>query len=143
MKRNRVVLISLAALVIAPGTAHAAAKPGSYSGVSRASIFKDPQQAEPITDKGKVTFRVSGGNVLDFRLKGQKFQCGPGHAEVPVKVRTIKLGSSGKGTATYSNSILGRFKIAIKVTSRGAASGTVKPKGLCNDDYPARFTARR
>lgn len=142
MNPGRVILCSLVSLVLVPAVALAAAKPGSYSGVSNASIF-EYGDTEPRTDKGKVTFTVRSDKVLNFRVTGQRFMCGTGHQEVPITVRTIKLNSSGKGTATYNNPDVGAFTVAITVTSGGKASGTLKPTGLCQREYPGRFTAKR
>jgi hypothetical protein len=140
---NRALLCSLIALAVLPAAAYAAAKPGSYNGVSSASINPEYGSVARPTDKGKVTFTVRSGKVSSFRLKGQKFGCSASSYEIPVFVRTIKLNASGKGTATYTNPDVGAFKIAITVTSTGKASGSVKPTGLCQTESTARFTAKR
>ncbi len=66
---------------------------------------------------------------------------------MPVSVETIKLNSRGKGSALYKDPNVGTLKVSIKVTSTGKASGTMRrppsATGLCNPDYPVRFTAKR
>jgi hypothetical protein len=142
---NRLLIAALLSLLAVPAVAFAAAKPGSYSGVSSAKYVQVGSADEP-TDKGKVTFTVKSSKVLNFRMKGQQMNCGPGPV-VPVYVKTIKLNSSGKGSGTYKDPNVGTLKVSIAVTSTGKASGTVRRPtsavGLCNPDYPAKFTAKR
>ena len=142
---TRLLVASLLALTAIPAVAIAAAKPGSYSGRSSGKYIQVGQAEEP-TDRGKVSFTVKGSKVLNFKVRKQLFQCGP-PAEVPVTVKTIKLNAKGKGSATYNDPNIGALKVTIAVTAAGKASGTVrKPPsamGLCNSDYPVRFTARR
>jgi len=141
----RYLLCSLLALAAIPGVAFAAAKPGTYSGTSSGKYIQVGQAEEP-TDRGKVSFTVRNSKVLNFKVKGQLFQCGP-PAEIRVTVKTIRLNSKGKGSATYKDPNVGTLKVTITVTSAGKASGTVrKPPsatGLCSSDYPVRFTAKR
>jgi hypothetical protein len=93
-----------------------------------------------------VSFTVRSSKVLNFKVRGQRFQCGP-PSEVPVTVKTIRLNSRGKGSANYKDPNVGTLKVTITVTSAGKASGAVrKPPsatGLCSPDYPVRFTAKR
>ena len=96
---------------------------------------------EPQTDKGKVTFSVKSNVVLKFKVAGQEFMCGSGPQLIPVYVAKIKLNSTGSGKGTYTNPAVGPFKVAIKVTSTGRASGSITPTGLCNG--VVKFTARR
>ena len=142
---HRLLLASLLALAAIPAVAFAAAKPGTYSGTSSGKYIQVGQANEP-TDRGKLSFAVRSSKVLNFKVKGQLFQCGP-PAEVPVTVKTIKLNSKGKGTATYKDPSIGTLKVTITVTSAGKASGTIRtPRsaaGLCSPDYPVRFTAKR
>ena len=142
---NRLLLIVVVSLGAIPAVAHAAAKPGSYSGTSSGKYIQVGQATEP-TDKGKVTFTVRSGKVLNFRVRGQLFQCGP-PSEIPITVKTIRLNSLGKGSATFKDPNVGTLKVSITVSSTGRASGAVrKPAsatGLCNSDFPVRFTARR
>ena len=139
------LLLGLVALAAVPAVALAAAKPGSYSGTSSGKYVQVGSATEP-TDKGKVTFTVRSGKVVNFRLRGQRMQCGPA-PEVPVAVKTIRLSSSGKGSALYRDPNVGTLKVSISVTSAGRASGTIRrppsATGLCDPDYPVRFTARR
>ena len=141
----RFLLVVLIAFVSIPAVALAAAKPGSYAGKSSAKYVQVGSTTEP-TDSGKVTFTVRRNKVLNFRLKGQQMNCGPGPV-VPVTVKTIKLDSSGKGSALYQDPNVGTLKVSIKVASTGKASGIIRRPpsavGLCNPDYPVRFTARR
>jgi hypothetical protein len=140
---NRLIVpCSLLALAAIPSMALAAAKSGSYRGVSSASVFSDPGQTAPRTEKGKVTFTVRSNKVSSFSVKGQHLSCGHGTIVVPISARTIKLNASGKGKATYTNPSVGPFEISIAVTSTGKAAGKIQPKGLCNHDYPVRFTAK-
>ena len=140
-------LVTSAALLLAaiPAVAFAAAKPGSYSGVSSAKYVQVGSVTEP-TDKGKVTFSVKSSKALNFKMTGQQMNCGPGPV-VNVSVKTIKLNSKGKGSATYKDPNVGTLKVTLTVTSTGKASGTVRRPpsavGLCNPDYPAKFTAKR
>ena len=142
---HRFLFVSLLALVALPAAAFAAAEPGTYSGTSSGKYIQVGQAEEP-TDRGKVSFTVKNGKVLNFKVRKQLFQCGP-PAEVPVTVRTIKLNDKGKGSGTYKSPEIGTLKVAIKVTSAGKASGTVRrpasATGLCSPDYPVRFTAKR
>ncbi len=142
---HRVAILTVVSLAALPAVAVAAAKPGSYSGTSSAKYVQVGSATEP-TDKGKVTFTVRSNKVLNFRMRGQQMNCGPGPV-VPVTVKTIRLNSAGKGSALYKDPNVGTLKVSITVTSRGRASGTVRRPpsavGLCNPDYPARFTARR
>jgi hypothetical protein len=93
-----------------------------------------------------VSFTFRSSKVRNFKVRGQLFQCGPPN-EIPVTVRTIRLNSRGKGSANYKDPNVGTLKVTITVKSSGKASGTVrKPPsatGLCNPDYPVRFTAKR
>jgi hypothetical protein len=93
-----------------------------------------------------VTFTVRSNKVLNLRLREQLIQCGP-PAEVRLTVKTITLNSSGKGTATYRDPNVGQLNVSITVRSNGTASGTIRrpasATGLCNPDYPVRFTAKR
>ena len=142
---HRFLLASLLALVAIPAVAFAAAKPGTYKGTSSGKYIQVGQAEEP-TDRGKVSFTVRSGKVLNFKVRGQRFQCGP-PSEVPVTVKTIRLNSKGKGSANYKDPSVGTLNVTITVTSAGKAKGTVrKPPsatGLCNPDYPVRFTAKR
>jgi hypothetical protein len=142
---NRLLLLAFISLASIPAIALAAAKPGSYSGTSSGKYIQVGSATEP-TDKGKVTFTVRSSKVLNFRLRGQRMNCGPA-PEVPVTVKTIKLNSSGKGSATYKDPNVGSLKVSITVTSTGKASGTIRRPasavGLCDPDYPVRFTAKR
>jgi hypothetical protein len=141
----RFLVVSLLALGLVPAVALAAAKPGTYSGKSSGKYVQVGQADEP-TDRGKVSFTVKSSKVLNFKVRKQLFQCGP-PAEIPVTVKSIKLNGKGKGSATYKDPSVGALKVTITVTSAGKASGTVrKPAsamGLCNSDYPVRFTAKR
>jgi hypothetical protein len=142
---NRLLAFALVALAAAPAVALAAPRPGSYSGTSSGKYIQVGQATEP-TDKGKVTFTVRSNKVLNLRLRGQLIQCGP-PAEVPVAVKTITLSSSGKGSATYRDPNVGQLNVSITVRSDGRASGTIRrpasATGLCNPDFPVRFTAKR
>ena len=142
---RRILLLALLLPASLPAVAVAAAKPGSYSGTSSAKYVQVGSATEP-TDKGKVTFSVRTSKVLNFRLKGQQMNCGPGPV-VPVFVKAIKLNSRGKGSALYKDPNVGTLKVSIKVTSTGKASGTIRRPpsavGLCNPDYPVSFTAKR
>jgi long-subunit fatty acid transport protein len=142
---HRFLIASLLALAAIPAVAFGAAKPGTYAGTSSGKYIQVGQAQEP-TDRGKVSFTVRSGKVVNFKVRGQLFQCGPPNV-VPVTVKTIKLNSSGKGSANYRNPNIGTLKVTIKVTSTGKASGTVrKPPsavGLCDSGYPVRFTAKR
>jgi hypothetical protein len=141
----RLLFLALILLASSPAVALAVAKPGSYSGTSSAKYVQVGSATEP-TDTGKVTFRVRNNKVLDFRLRNQQMNCGPGPV-VPVAVETIKLNSLGKGSALYKDPNVGTLKVSIKVTSTGRASGTIRRPasaiGLCNPDYPVGFTAKR
>jgi hypothetical protein len=142
---NRLLLLALISFAAVPAVALAAAKPGSYSGTSSGKYIQVGSAEEP-TDKGKVTFTVRSNKVLNFRLRGQRMNCGPA-PEVPVTVKTIRLNSSGKGSAIYKDPNVGTLKVSITVTSTGKASGTIRrpasATGLCDPDYPVRFTAKR
>jgi hypothetical protein len=142
---QRFFLVCLLALVVIPAVALAAAKPGTYSGTSKGKYIQVGQAEEP-TDRGKVSFTVRKSKVLNFKVRKQLFQCGPPN-EVLVTIKTISLNSKGKGSANYKDPAVGTLKVSIAVTSSGKASGTVrKPPsatGLCDPDYPVRFTAKR
>jgi hypothetical protein len=142
---HRLLLAFLLALAAVPAVAFGAAKPGTYSGATSGKYIQVGQADEP-TDRGKVSFTVKSGKVLKFKVKKQLFQCGPPN-EVPVTVKTIRLNSRGKGAASYKDPNVGTLKITITVTSAGKAKGTIrKPPsaiGLCDPDYPVRFTAKR
>lgn len=137
-------LACLVGLVAVPAVALAAAKPGTYSGTSKGKYIQVGQAEEP-TDRGKVSFTVRKSKVLNFKVRKQLFQCGPPN-EIDVTVKTIKLNSRGKGSASYKDPNVGTLKVTIAVTSAGKASGTVrKPPsatGLCDPDFPVRFTAK-
>src|SRR3954470_12951735 len=121
MKRTIAVALLLVTTITA--VAFAAAKAGSYSGVSSAKYVQVGAAEEP-TDKGKVTFTVKSNKVLNFKMRGELMNCGPGTI-VDVTVKSIKLNSSGKGSATYQHPKLGPLKVSITVTSKGTAKGTV------------------
>src|SRR5688572_9431392 len=143
---HRFLLALLLALAAIPALALAAAKPGTYSGTSSGKYIQVGQAEEP-TDSGKVSFTVKSSKVKNFKVRGQLFHCGLPPAEVRVTVKTIKLNSKGKGSASYKDPNVGTLKVTITVTSAGKAKGTVrKPpsaRGLCNSDFPVRFTAKR
>ena len=145
MRRTRFLVTCLLALAAIPAVAFAAAKPGTYSGTSSGKYIQVGQAEEP-TDRGKVSFTVRSGKVQNFKVRKQLFVCGPAD-EVLVTVKTIKLNSKGKGSANYKDPSIGTLKVTITVTSTGKAKGTIrKPPsatGLCNSDYPVRFTAKR
>jgi hypothetical protein len=142
---RRILLLALILTASLPAVAVAAAKPGSYSGTSKAKYVQVGSATEP-TDTGKVTFKVRTNKVLNFRLRNQQMSCGPGPV-VPVTVEKIKLNSMGKGSALYKDPNVGTLKVSITVTSTGKASGTIRRPpsaiGLCNPDYPVRFIAKR
>ena len=98
-----------------------------------------------LPDKGTVTFRVANNRVRNFRLRGQKMNCGfPG--EVDVTVARIRLNSRGKGSRTLEFPGVGYLKVTIRVTSTGKAFGTIRrppsSPGICSPDYPVSFTAK-
>jgi hypothetical protein len=142
---HRFLLATLLALAAIPVAAFAAAKPGTYSGTSKGKYIQVGQADEP-TDRGKVSFTVRKNKVRNFKVRKQLFQCGPPN-EIAVTVKTIRLNSKGKGSANYKDPSIGTLKVTITVTSAGKAKGTVrKPPsatGLCDPDYPVRFTAKR
>jgi len=142
---HRFLLASILAFAAIPAVAFAAAKPGTYKGTSSGKYVQVGQAEEP-TDRGKVSFTVRSSKVRNFKVKGQLFQCGP-PAEILMTVKTIRLNSKGKGSASYKDPNIGTLKVTITVTSAGKAKGTIrKPPsatGLCNSDYPVRFTAKR
>jgi len=139
---HRSVQLAAVLAISIPAVAHAAPKAGSYSGTSKAKYVQVGQATEP-TDKGKVSFSVSGSKVSNFRLRGQLVQCGP-PAEIPVAVKSITLNKSGKGSGRYTDPSVGTFEVTITVTSKGRASGRIRPvKSLCNADYPVSFSAKR
>ena len=144
-KIHTFLMTSLLALAAIPAVAFAAAKPGTYKGTSSGKYIQVGQADEP-TDHGKVSFTVKSSKVVNFKIKGQLFQCGPPN-EIPLTVKTIKLNSKGKGSASYKDPSVGLLKVSITVTSAGKAKGSVrKPPsavGLCDSDYPVRFTAKR
>lgn len=143
MPRRHLLCLALVPVAV-PAVALAAPKAGSYAGTSSGKYVQVGQATEP-TDRGKVSFTVKGARVLNFKLRGQLIQCGP-PAEVPVTVKAIKLNAAGKGSAIYKDDNVGSLKVSIAVTSKGKASGTIVAPpggGLCNDDYPVRFTAKR
>ena len=143
--RSFVLIASLVALAAIPAAALAAAKPGTYKGTSSGKYIQVGQADEP-TDRGKVSFKVKSSKVLNFKVRGQLFNCGLPPAEVQVTVKSIKLNSKGKGSANYKDPNVGTLKVTITVTSAGKAKGTIrKPPsatGLCNSDSPVRFTAK-
>ena len=137
----RVLLpLSLTLSLALPAVAPAAVKSGSYSGTSSGK-HQEYGKLEMSTDKGKVSFKIQSGKVVRFKLSGQLVQCGSGGHEVPVSASKIKLNSSGRGKATYTNPDVGEFVIAIRVTSTGRATGTITPKGLCSSTV--KFAAKR
>jgi hypothetical protein len=142
---RRLFLVFLLALAAIPAVALAAAKPGTYSGKSSGKYIQVGQADEP-TDRGKVSFTVRSSKVVNFKVRGQLFQCGPPN-EIDVTVKKIKLNSKGKGSANYKDLSVGTLKVTITVTSSGKASGTVRnpssATGLCDPDFPVRFTAKR
>jgi hypothetical protein len=142
---HRFLLATLLALAAIPVAAFAAAKPGTYSGTSKGKYIQVGQADEP-TDRGKVSFTVRKNKVRNFKVRKQLFQCGPPN-EIAVTVKTIRLNSKGKGSANYKDPSIGTLKVTITVASAGKAKGTVrKPPsatGLCDPDYPVRFTAKR
>lgn len=142
---HRLLVASLLALAATPAAASAAAKPGSYEGTSSGKYVQVGQADEP-TDRGKVSFSVKSNKVKNFKVRGQLFHCGMA-AAVRVTVDTIKLNAKGKGAATYKDPSVGALRVTITVTATGKATGkVVKPEsatGLCNSDYPVRFTAKR
>jgi hypothetical protein len=144
MKKTFAVLTVLA-MALVPAIAFAAAKAGSYAGVSSSTV--DVYGGGSKVDKGKVSFAVSkAGKVTKFKISGQEMQCNAGAAEFPISVPSFKLNSSGKGSITYKDPMLGSLKLTMTVTSAGKASGTLRnpsmKTGLCRPDYPVKFTAK-
>ncbi len=128
-------------LALSASALAAAAEPGSYNGASSNNRIYRYGDIEPRTDTGKVTFAVTSKAVVTFKLSGQEIMCGASPHVVPVTVAKIKLNSSGHGNGTYTNPDVGAFKVAIKVTSTGRASGTITPVGLCSGVL--QFSAKR
>jgi hypothetical protein len=122
--------VGLAAGCALPLAALAAPQGGAYTGKSKAKVQGYAEDA-PHTDRGKVTFRVRGGDVHKLRIKGQEASCGGQTPEVTIKIEKIELSDSGKGKATYQEPIMGPIDVTIAVTSGGRATGTVKYGGLC------------
>jgi len=135
-----ILAAAVAATLAVPAVASAAVPSGSYSGTTSGK-HQEYGKLEMSTDKGKVTFTVRSGNVVKFKVTGQLFQCGSGGHPITISVAKIKLDGSGRGKATYTNPDVGKFVISIKVTSRGTASGTIVPKGLCSETV--KFSAKR
>ena len=145
MKKPFAVL-TVVAMALVPAAAFAAAKPGSYSGVSSSTV--NVYGGGTKVDKGKVSFAVSkAGKVTKFKISGQEMQCNAGAAEYPVSVPAFKLNSSGKGSITYKDPIVGSLNLTITVTSGGKATGTLKnpsmKTGLCQPDHPVKFSATK
>jgi hypothetical protein len=139
---SRLLTLALALALAIPAVAQAAVKTGAYSGTSSGK-FQEYGQLEMSTDKGKVAFRVAPGRVVkSFKITGQKIQCGAGGQEVAISIAKIKLNTSGKGNATYSDPSLGKFKVTITVTGRGTASGRVVPQNLCSESISFRAKRR-
>ena len=136
---------SLAVALMAPlafsSAAFAAAKTGLYSGTSVNTGIEQYGSEELKTDKGKLTFTVKKSAIYKFKLSGQQIMCGASPQTIPMSVSRIKLSSTGRGKATYTDPNVGAFKIAIKVTATGRASGTITPTGLCRG--VVKFTAKR
>lgn len=141
---HRLLPLTVVALAATPAAALAAAKPGAYSGTTSGKYVQVGMAEEP-TDRGTVSFRVSGNRVQNFRVRKQYFQCPA--AEVPVTVKSIRLDRAGKGSAIYKDPNVGALKVSITVSSAGKATGTiVRPRsatGLCSPDHPVRFRAKR
>lgn len=135
-----IIGISIALSLAVPAAASAAVKAGSYSGTSSGK-FQEYGKLEMTTDKGRVSFKVRSGKVLKFKITGQRIQCGAGGHEIAISIASIKLDRNGRGKATYTNPDVGDFKVSIRVTSRGTASGKVVPQGLCSQAMS--FTAKR
>jgi hypothetical protein len=129
MVKRTVALAALSTLVLSASAS--AVESGSYSGVSINKEIYVYGDLEPRTDKGKATFKAKSSAVTKFKLKGQKFMCGPGAHDVPVSLPKITLNSAGKGKGTYTDQNVGTFEVKITVRDNGKASGTVTPKGLC------------
>jgi hypothetical protein len=140
MTRRALPLALLATLAVAV-TAHAAAKAGSYTGVSVNKEIYGYGDVDPKTDKGKVTFTVKSNTVLKFKLTGQQFMCGSQPVPIAVSVAKMKLSSTGAGKGTFKDPNVGAFKVAIKVTSTGKATGTITPQNLCRGKVT--FSAKR
>ena len=140
MLKRSLALAVVPALALS-ASAVAAAKPGSYSGSSSNKEIYLYGDIEPRTDKGKVTFSVKSGKVTKLKVKGQQFMCGSGPHVIAVSVPKIKLNSKGKGKGTYTDPNVGAFKVAIKVSEKGRASGTITPSGLCRGSV--KFSAKR
>jgi hypothetical protein len=139
--RTRSVGLAAVLTFAISATALAAAPSGSYSGTSSNDGIWRYGAEEEVTDKGRVTFSVKSSVIRKFKLSGQEFMCGAGAHVVPVAVAKIKLDPAGRGKGTYKDPTVGDFKVSIKVTSSGRASGTVKPTGLCAG--VAKFKAAR
>ena len=143
---TKIIAVALVVLTAIPAVALAAAKPGSYAGTSTSTV--NVYGGGTKVDKGKVSFAVSkAGKVTKFKIAGQEMQCNAGAAEFPVSVPAFKLNSSGKGSITYKDPMLGSLKLTMTVTSAGKATGTLMnpsmKTGLCQPDHPVKFTAAK
>jgi hypothetical protein len=137
----RAPAFALALSLLVPAASQAAIKTGSYAGTSTGK-YQEYGQLEMSTDKGKVAFKVATARtVKNFKITGQKIQCGAGGQEVAITVAKIKLNADGKGKATFNDPNVGAFKVSITVGSTGKAKGKVVPQGLCSETIS--FSAKR
>ena len=135
-----VLAMAAVAAAVTPVVAQAAVKSGSYSGATKGSIY-NYGSVKPVTDEGKVTFKVAGGKVSAFKVTGQKRMCGPSALTVDVKVPSIQLSAKGKGSATFMEPSVGVTKVSVKVSAKGTATGTLKYLNLCTGK--ATFSAKK
>jgi hypothetical protein len=132
MLRRSLALAAVPMLALPAGAL--GAEPGPYGGTSANKEIYLYGDVEPRTDKGKVKFSAKRNAVTGFKLSGQQIMCGASPFAIPVSVAKMRLSSSGKGKGTYTNPDVGSFKVAIKVTENGRASGSITPNGLCRGE---------
>jgi hypothetical protein len=140
MHLQRALTSLLCLALLAPPLAAAAVEPGSYAGKSSAKV-QNYREENPRTDRGKVSFKVKPGKVLNLKVKGQQASCGGQTPERDFTIEKIKLDDGGKGKATHTDPVLGKTTFTIRVTGRGTATGTMRFGGLCEGS--GKFSAKR
>lgn len=123
---RRLTITALVALVV-PALA-LAAPAGKYSG-------------KVVGDSGKVTFKVQGSKVKNFRINGVYANCFGGNMLISVHVPSaqIRNNSFSKRHVPDPSS---DFHVILKGRFKGSkASGTVKGEGVCG--YEEKWTAKK
>jgi hypothetical protein len=94
-----------------------------------------------VGDSGKVSFKVAGNKVKNFKIDGVYANCYGGGMLMSVYVPSARI-RNNRFKRTYQPDPDSEFHVILRGRfSGGRATGTVKGEGLCG--YEEKWTARK